>query len=332
MLIVLKKGASKDNIDRLQQLLLSFDLDFTLWQDDSRYFCGLSRTPDLEVREKISNLSFVHKIAGNSPSPAISLQMQEIKLQDRIISRDNFTVIAGPCTIDDRDTLRDTAKSLKDLGVGFLRGGAYKLRSSPHSYQGLGEKALSLLKETCEEFGLLSVSEIIALEDLEKMQQYVDILIIGTRNMQNYPLLSALGKTKIPVILKRGMANTIKEWILAAEYIAKEGNRNIILCERGIRTFENYTRNTLDISAVPVSKELTPYPVIVDPSHSSGRRELVKPLAWAAAAAGADGVIIECHTNPRKAKCDARQTISIETMQDIIEKLPELTGIWRKTF
>lgn len=242
---------------------------------------------------------------------------------------DRFLVIAGPCTVDSKDQLEETAAKLSQIGVSHLRAGAFKMRTSPDSYQGLGEEGLQYLQDAGSRYNLETVSEIISVADIDLMCQYVDILLVGTRNMQNYPLLKALGMINKPVILKRGMANSIREWIQASEYIKKGGNDNIIMCERGIRTFEDYTRNSLDLSAVPIVKSLTPYPVIVDPSHATGRAELVKPMTWAAAAAGADGVMIECDADPLNMKCDSKQTITIEELQSILEKLPSITNIWR---
>ncbi len=330
MLIIIKKNTSLHDLELIYSYLKKLDSKFTLWQDTENQYLGLVKQPENLDIEKIKQFPFVLKTISGTPISMPKNINREIKIGDKIISRNNFTIIAGPCTIDNREDLKKTASCLKDMGISFLRGGAYKLRSSPYSYQGLGEEALLYMKEVCAELKMTSVSEIISIDDLPQMTKYIDILIVGTRNMQNYRLLSAIGETKKPVILKRGMASTIREWILAAEYISKVGNDNIILCERGIRTFENYTRNTLDISAIPLVQKLTPYPVIVDPSHSSGIKELVKPLSWAAAAAGADGLIIECHAQPQKARCDAQQTIGTDILKDILDNLPPLVKIWNK--
>ncbi len=243
---------------------------------------------------------------------------KRIKIKDITIGDGGFQLIAGPCTIESKEALYEVAESLSRLGIRCLRGGAYKLRTSVHSFRGLGDVAIKYLREVADVFDMITVSEIIEQEKVDFMAEYVDIILVGTRNMQNYPLLDRLGKINNPIILKRGMASTIKEWLQAAEYIAEAGNSNIILCERGIRTFEDYTRNTLDLSAIPAIKDLSEFPIIADPSHSTGRRELVKPMTWAAIAAGADGVMIETHQCPDQSMCDAQQAISLETFEEII--------------
>ncbi|MCH7585914.1 MAG: 3-deoxy-7-phosphoheptulonate synthase, partial [Acidobacteria bacterium] len=219
------------------------------------------------------------------------------------------TVIAGPCAVENRDQLFAAAAAIKDAGATILRGDAFKPRTSPYSFQGLGEKGLELLAEAREEFGLPFVAEVVDPRDMELISSYVDLVRIGTRNMANFPLLAEVGRQPKPVLLKRGFTATIEEWLNAAEYIYKEGNHAIILCERGIRTFETQTRNTLDISAVPVVKGLSHLPVIVDPSHSGGRRRLVIPLSLAGVAAGADGLIIDVHPAPETALVDGAQAI-----------------------
>ncbi len=254
----------------------------------------------------------------------------EIKIKDRIIGRDHFTFIAGPCTIENYDDLLTIVNRLKEMGIHFFRGGAYKMRTSPYNFRGLGKKGLEYIKKAADETGAISVSEIVSSEDVELMSEYVDILQVGTRNMHNYRLLWELGKIKNPIILKRGMSSTIEEWLLAAEHIIEAGNPNVILCERGIRSFENYTRYTLDISAIPAVKSLSNLPIIIDPSHSSGRREMIKSLSWAAMAAGADGLLIETHFSPDSTICDSEQTIDFEILSEILKKKEELLGLWGK--
>jgi 3-deoxy-7-phosphoheptulonate synthase len=255
----------------------------------------------------------------------------EIKIKGEVISRDTFTMIAGPCTIENYEDLLEIALHLKGIGLKFFRGGAYKLRTSPYNFQGLGEKGLKYIKQVSDETGLISISEIVCSEDVEMMRDYIDIIQVGTRNMHNYRLLWKLGKIKNPVLLKRGMSSTIEEWLLAAEHIIEAGNPNVILCERGIRTFEEYTRNTLDIAAIPAVKTLANLPIIVDPSHSSGRREMIKSLSWAAIAAGADGLIIETHFDPDNVICDAKQTIDYEVLEEILKPLDSLKQLWNKS-
>ncbi|HHE38350.1 MAG TPA: 3-deoxy-7-phosphoheptulonate synthase [Candidatus Cloacimonetes bacterium] len=254
----------------------------------------------------------------------------EIKIKNRIISRNNFTFIAGPCTIENYDDLMKIVLKLKEMGIKFFRGGAYKMRTSPYSFQGLGRKGLEIIKKVSDQTGMVSVSEIISPEHVHEMSEYIDILQVGTRNMHNYPLLEKLGKVSNPIILKRGMSNTIKEWLLAAEHLMEAGNKKVILCERGIRTFEDYTRNTLDISAIPAVKNLSNLPIIIDPSHSSGKREMIKSLSWAAMAAGADGIMIETHFSPETTICDSKQTIDFQMLEEIMKPMDRLVNLWRK--
>ncbi len=252
------------------------------------------------------------------------MQKRNVKINELVFGEGSFHVIAGPCTIESKENLYTIAEKLSSYGIRFLRGGAYKLRTSVHSFRGLGDIAIKYLREVADSFDMLSVSEIIEVEKVDFMSEYVDMILVGTRNMQNYPLLDRLGKISNPVILKRGMASSIKEWLQAAEYIAESGNENIILCERGIRTFEDYTRNTLDLSAIPAVKELSEFPIIADPSHSTGRRELVKAMSWASVAAGADGLMIETHDCPDQSMCDARQTVDIKTFEEIIAPISRI--------
>lgn len=255
------------------------------------------------------------------------MQRKKVKIKDIAIGEGSFQVIAGPCTIESKDSLFSIAEKLSAMGVRCLRGGAYKLRTSVHSFRGLGDVAVKYLREVADTYNMISVSEIIEAEKVEFMAEYVDVILVGTRNMQNYPLLDRLGKISNPIILKRGMASTIKEWLQAAEYISEAGNSNIILCERGIRTFEDYTRNTLDLSAIPIVKQLSQFPIIADPSHSTGRRELIKPMSWAAIAAGADGIMIETHECPDQSMCDAKQAIDMDTFEEILKPINRLREI-----
>ncbi|SHJ60484.1 3-deoxy-D-arabinoheptulosonate-7-phosphate synthase [Clostridium cavendishii DSM 21758] len=227
--------------------------------------------------------------------------------------------ISGPCSVESYDSMREIAKELKAIGVNMLRGGIYKPRTSPHDFQGIGDDGLSILSSIKKEFDIPVSTEILDIRDIEKAVNHIDVIQIGTRNMYNYTLLNEVAKTKLPIILKRGMSATIREWILAAEYIAKAGNNKIIFCERGIRSFETITRNTIDINAVAYMKEVYNLPVIVDPSHGTGIRDIVKRTSFAAIACGADGLIIESHVNPDNAISDAAQTIDIKTMKEIID-------------
>lgn len=246
------------------------------------------------------------------------------------IFQDKPLIIAGPCSVEDYDTMDKIAMELKEINVEYLRGGAFKPRTSPYSFQGLKDEGIDILKNIKQKYGLKIVSEVLDVRDVEYMLDVVDVLQIGTRNMYNYPLLKEVGQTKKTVLLKRAFSATIEEWLNAAEYIALEGNNDIILCERGIRTFETYTRNTLDLNAIPVIKQKTKLKVIVDPSHGTGRRELVRPMSRAAIAAGADGLIIETHINPNNAYSDAEQTIDIRELKQVIEDANKIFNVMKK--
>jgi len=237
---------------------------------------------------------------------------------------EDLVIIAGPCAVENEEQIIETAKAVKLVGANMLRGGAFKPRTSPYSFQGLGEKGLKLLAKAKEETGLPIVTEVVNARDVELVAKYADVLQIGARNMQNFALLKKVGQQDVPVMLKRGLAATIEEWVNAAEYILNEGNKKVIMCERGIRTYETYTRNTLDLSAVPIIKELTHLPIIVDPSHGTGKRELIESMSLAAIAAGADGLIIEAHIDPDKATSDAAQTITPKKLGEIITKVKKL--------
>jgi 3-deoxy-7-phosphoheptulonate synthase len=232
-----------------------------------------------------------------------------------------FEIIAGPCTIESRESLDEIASAIKSIGINALRGGAFKMRTSPQSFRGMGEVALSYLKEIGEKYNLVTVTECIDAKDIEMMSELVDVFLIGTRSMYNYPLLEKLGSIRNPIILKRGMSSTYNEWHLAATYIVESGNPNVVLCERGIRTFETYTRNTLDLSSIPAMKRLSGYPIFVDPSHSTGRSEMVRSMSWAAVAAGANGLLIETHLNPSQSVCDAEQAISLKELETIYQPI-----------
>lgn len=238
----------------------------------------------------------------------------------------NFCTMAGPCSVESREQIIEIAKSVKESGASLLRGGAFKPRTSPYDFQGMRAEGIELLLEAKKETGLPIVTEIMNANHLPLFED-VDMIQVGARNMQNFELLKELGKTKKPILLKRGLANTIKEFLMSAEYIMSEGNTNIVLCERGVRTFETYTRNTLDLSAVPVLRELTHLPVIIDPSHATGVAKYVKPMAMAAAACGADGLMIEVHNDPMHALCDGAQSITPEAFADISARVKEIREV-----
>jgi 3-deoxy-7-phosphoheptulonate synthase len=252
-----------------------------------------------------------------------------LDIDGRKVGGENFALIAGPCTVESREQTLQTARVVRDAGATLLRGGAYKPRTSPYAFQGLGLQGLRLLAEAKAETGLPIVTELMDIADLDPVLEVADVIQIGARNMQNYPLLAELGRAGRPVLLKRGLSATLEELLMAAEYILKEGNPNVMLCERGIRTFETAYRFTLDLMAVPVLKELTHLPVIVDPSHAAGRRELVTPLSLAAAAVGADGIIVEVHPQPDEAICDGPQALRTEDFAEYtlaVERATALAG------
>lgn len=244
-----------------------------------------------------------------------------ITVKDRTIGGKKIPVIAGPCAVENRTIIMIIAEKVKEAGASFVRGGAFKPRTSPYSFQGLGEEGLKYLAEAGMKTGLPVVTELMDPRDLEVMVKYADIIQIGARNMQNFRLLLEVGSVQKPVLLKRGLSATIKEWLMSAEYIMSRGNHEVILCERGIRTFETATRNTLDLSAVPLLKQLTHLPVVVDPSHGVGKWDLVAPMAKAAVAAGADGLLIEVHTNPEEAMSDGEQSLKTDAFKKLMEEL-----------
>ncbi|NNF97869.1 MAG: 3-deoxy-7-phosphoheptulonate synthase [Desulfobacteraceae bacterium] len=258
------------------------------------------------------------KLAAHSSSEKTIIPVGDLE-----IGRD-FVVIAGPCSIESREQTMTTAAAVKASGADMLRGGAFKPRTSPYSFQGLGLEGLKLLYEAGRENGLPIITEVIDPRDVTWVAEFSDILQIGTRNMQNFSLLKEVGMTSRPVLLKRGMYSTLEEWLNCAEYILSEGNPNVILCERGIRTFEQYTRNTLDLSAVPALKELTHLPVIIDPTHSTGRLSLIEPMSLASVAAGADGLIVEVHHDPEKALCDADQALTPVLFDNLMRRIRPL--------
>ena len=240
---------------------------------------------------------------------------------ETVIGDKDLMIIAGPCSVESYEQLIEIAKRVKKAGAKYLRGGVFKPRTSPYDFQGLGYDGLEIFKRVREETGLKIVTEIMSVDDIELFEKEVDVIQVGSRNMQNFDLLKRLGKTKKPILLKRGLASTIEEWLLAAEYIMNEGNPNVILCERGIRTYETTTRNTLDISAIPLIKKVSHLPIIVDPSHAAGIRWMIEPLSKAAVAAGADGLIIEVHNNPDKALSDGAQSVTPDMFDNIIKNV-----------
>ncbi|MEA2169437.1 MAG: 3-deoxy-7-phosphoheptulonate synthase [Solirubrobacteraceae bacterium] len=263
---------------------------------------------------------------GFKPDPSV------FEIGGRKIGGDHFSLIAGPCTVETREQTLETARIVKDAGAGLFRGGAYKPRTSPYAFSGLGEAGLRILAEAKAETGMPIVTELMDIRDLEPVLEVADVIQIGARNMQNYTLLTELGRAGRPVLLKRGLSATLEELLMAAEYILKEGNPHVLLCERGIRTFETAYRFTLDLTAIPVLKELSHLPVIVDPSHAAGRRALVEPLSLAAAAAGADGIMVEVHPNPDEAVCDGPQAIVADEFAAYARKVEAAAAVAGKAF
>jgi 3-deoxy-7-phosphoheptulonate synthase len=314
MLIVMEKGAGDAAIEAVVAELTRRGFDVHRSTGTDQTVLGVvGEVRDTDPREfelyegvqEVVRVSEPYKLAGRT----FKREKTIVRAGGVEIGGPEVVVMAGPCTIEGREQVFETARRVAKAGARILRGGAYKPRTSPYSFQGMGIDGLKILREAGDEFGMATVSEVMELGQIDAMLEYVDILQVGARNMQNFNLLSALGKVRKPVLLKRGMSATIQEWLLAAEYIMHGGNYEIILCERGIRTFETYTRNTLDISAIPVIQKLSHLPIVADPSHATGRRDKVMPLARAAVAAGADGVLIEVHENPEAALCDGPQSL-----------------------
>ena len=275
-----------------------------------------------DVVEKVMHVQEPFKKANRLFHPDNSI----IKVANSEIGGNKIAMIAGPCSVESEEQLTFVAEEVKKLGANFLRGGAFKPRTSPYSFQGLKYDGLELLKIAREKTGLPIVTEIMSPYDIEIFERDVDVIQVGARNMQNFDLLNELGKTTKPILLKRGLSATIEEWLMSAEYIMAGGNENVILCERGIRTFETYTRNTLDLSAIPAVKKLSHLPVIVDPSHATGKRFMISPLAKAAIAVGADGLIIEVHNNPEKALCDGPQSIKPDHYETLVKELKAIAA------
>jgi 3-deoxy-7-phosphoheptulonate synthase len=327
MMIVMKEGATAEQveavIDRIEAVGASAHIS------KGEFVTVIGAIGD---REKVMNLGLEgapgvdHLVPILKPYKLASEQYKRgertvIEVDGRKIGGSHFATIAGPCTVESHEVMLDAARAVKDGGAQLLRGGAYKPRTSPYAFQGLGEAGLRLLAEAKEETGLPIVTELMDVRDLEPVLEVADVVQLGARSMQNYTLLTEVGRAGVPVLIKRGLSATLEELLMAAEYVLKEGNANVMLCERGIRTFEQSYRFTLDLMAVPVLKELTHLPVIVDPSHAAGKRSLVEPLSLAAAAAGADGVIVEVHPCPEEAVCDGPQALRADDFADYLRRL-----------
>jgi 3-deoxy-7-phosphoheptulonate synthase len=325
MILVLSQGITKEEKERLKETLLSEGNLVKEIKGVEETILGvvgqIRRDPGYyETLDGVAQaipISTPYKLVSRQLHPEASI----IKIGDVAIGGDRLVVIAGPCGVEDRDRTLEIARKVRQCGAVLFRGGAFKPRTSPYSFQGLGEEGLKILREVRQETGLGVVTEMTSISQADLMSEYVDLIQIGARNMQNFELLKCAGRIGKPVLLKRGLAATIQEWLMSAEYVMSEGNDQVILCERGIRTFEPYTRNTLDLTAVPVVKKLTHLPIIVDPSHATGLRDKVSPMARAAVAAGADGLIIEVHTEPEKALSDGPQSLYPEQFEQLMRDL-----------
>jgi 3-deoxy-7-phosphoheptulonate synthase len=325
MIVIMEENASEGQITSVVERLVNLGFDIHRSTGARYTILGavgsqLADTRDLELLDgvhEVVRVSAPYKLASRAFKP----EGTRITIKDVVFGGDRVIMMAGPCTVENREQVEATAAAVSRQGVRVLRGGAFKPRTSPYSFQGLGEQGLKLLRDAADRWGMLTVSEIMESSQIPMFIRYVDILQVGARNMQNFNLLKDLSKINKPILLKRGPAATIEETLLSAEYIMSGGNHEVIICERGIRTFETYTRNTLDISAIPVIKKLSHLPVVADPSHATGRRDKVPPMARAAVAAGADGLLIEVHNEPDKALCDGAQSLLPEQFERLMAQL-----------
>ena len=331
MIIVMKPGATKEQIKHVVSLVHEYGLKDHVIHGTERTVIACLGDKRMVDKGAIENAAMVERIVPIlAPYKMASLEVKKERTQipigpaGFILGSKKIGVIAGPCAVENRDSLLKTAELVKAAGCIGLRAGAYKPRTSPYAFQGLGEEGLKMLAEAREKTGLAVVTEVIGLEQLDIVTHYADVLQIGARNMQHYPLLEAVGKAPQPVLLKRGMSARLDEFLLAAEYIINAGNQNVILCERGIRTFEEYVRNTLSIAAVAELNDKTHLPVVVDPSHGTGHAHLVPAMCRAAVAAGADGLLIECHIDPEHAVSDGAQSITPKMLSDMMDSLKRI--------
>nr|WP_288555040.1 3-deoxy-7-phosphoheptulonate synthase [uncultured Mediterraneibacter sp.] len=337
MIIVLKPNTSKENVARVEQLIKRKGLDTHVVNGAEMTVIGcIGDTTRVDPKifevdssvDKVMHVQEPYKLANRAFHPEDSV----VDVSGVKVGSGNMAFIAGPCSVETFDQVLEIAKAAKASGANLLRGGAFKPRTSPYSFQGLGLEGLDILYKVKEEVGLPIVTELMSAEYLDIFEEKVDLIQIGARNMQNFDLLKQLGKVKRPILLKRGLNATYEEWIMSAEYIMASGNENVILCERGIRTFESYTRNTLDLQSIPVLKKLTHLPVVIDPSHAGGKWWLVDSMAKAAVAAGADGLMIEVHNDPENALCDGAQSLKPEKFDKLMKELTAIANAVGKTF
>jgi 3-deoxy-7-phosphoheptulonate synthase len=336
MIISMKLHATRGEIDAVCERIRDFGYKVHSIEGEERVVIGVVGTGDvttclesLEAMpqvEKAVRISAPYKFVSREFRPGKSV----IRVNGTDIGGDEFVMMAGPCSVESEKQILETAYAVARLGAKFLRGGAFKPRTSPYDFQGLEEAGLKLLRKAKQETGLGVITEVMSDRDVPMVAEYADILQIGARNMQNFALLKTLGKAGKPVMLKRGLSSTIKELLMSAEYVVAHGNPNVILCERGIRTFETATRNTCDIAAVAVLNELSHLPVILDPSHATGKRSLVPPLCRAGVAIGADGLIVECHPTPEKAMSDGAQSLSLQQFANMMNELQPYIALWKQ--
>ena len=331
MMIVMKAGATEDQVQAVIDRIESCGAHAHPSRGEEVTVIGAVGDREHVARLGLEGAPGVEQVVPIlKPYKLASSQMREpsvLEIGGRRIGGEHFSLIAGPCTVESRDQVMTAARAVRDAGGSLFRGGAYKPRSSPYSFQGLGQEGLRLLAEAREETGLPIVTELLDARDIEPVLEVADVIQVGARNMQNYALLSEIGRSGKPTLIKRGLSSTLEELLMAAEYILKEGNPNVILCERGIRTFETAYRFTLDITAIPALKEMTHLPVIVDPSHAPGRRSLVPALSMAAAAAGADGIIVEVHPEPEEAICDGPQQLHTDGLDEYVARLEQAAAV-----
>ena len=336
MIVVMRIGSSQEEIRRVIDRIEVGGLKAQISQGIVQTVIGVLGKPFPELRDALELLPGVEQVIPISKP--YKLASREFHPQDTIvelngvtIGRNDIVVMAGPCAVESEEQLFSTARAVKAAGATVLRGGAFKPRTSPYQFRGLGKDGLAMLAQAGKETQMAVITEVMTPEHVDLVAKYADILQIGARNMQNFILLDEVGKTKKPVLLKRGLSSSIQEWLLAAEYILNQGNEQVILCERGIRTFENYTRNTMDISAIPIIEKVSHLPVIADPSHGTGKWYLVLPLALAAVAAGADGLLIEVHPNPDQALADGPQSLTFDNFRLLMAQLLPITEARNRT-
>ena len=331
MIVKLNPKTKSEDIERLIKEVEDLGVSAYLIEGFEKSVIGLVGDTTLIDEKKLEANKIVEKVTKvQEPFKKANRMFHPLNsvydVLERKIGGEKIALVAGPCSVESAEQITNIASSVKMCGAGFLRGGAFKPRTSPYSFQGLELQGLELLKLAKKKTGLPIVTEIMSTSMIEKFNEEVDIIQVGARNMQNFDLLKELGKIKKPILLKRGLSATIEELLMSAEYIMAGGNEQVILCERGVRTFENYTRNTLDLSAIPVIKKLSHLPIIIDPSHATGKSWMVEPLSKAAIAAGADGLIIEVHNDPKNALCDGQQSITPEEYKILVEKLKKIAN------